>query len=231
MTVSQSVSWDDAKKKRGAAVLLLSALLVLPVPRTAPADQPGAPLALVIVEALPGAANDMRQALADLGGTVERDLGIIDGVVVSLPVAAVGSLRSARGVQSVTPDVSVQLHRATDEADSASDDSGSMYRATRAIGARALWSNGITGEGVDIALIDSGVVPVDGLIAAGKIVNGADLSFESQSNDLRYLDTFGHGTHMAGIIAGRDDAIGTEEDRQNPDNFVGVAPGARIVNV
>jgi serine protease AprX len=57
---------------------------------------------------------------------------------------------------------------------------------------------------------------------SGKIINGPDLSFESQSDELRYLDTYGHGTHLAGIIAGND---GTE------DGFRGVAPGARVVNV
>ena len=30
-------------------------------------------------------------------------------------------------------------------------------------GASAMWDAGYTGEGVDVAVIDSGVVPVDGL--------------------------------------------------------------------
>jgi serine protease AprX len=55
----------------------------------------------------------------------------------------------------------------------------------------------IGGYGVGVALIDSGVSPVTGL-EAGRIVNGPDLSFESQAPNLRYTDTFGHGTHMAG---------------------------------
>jgi serine protease AprX len=53
-------------------------------------------------------------------------------------------------------------------------------------------------------VIDSGIAPVKGLDGAGKVVNGPDLSFESQATNLRYVDTFGHGTHLAGIIAGRD---------------------------
>jgi serine protease AprX len=76
------------------------------------------------------------------------------------------------------------------------------------------------GDGIGVAVIDSGVSPVQGLSTPGQVVNGPDLSFDSQDPDTRHLDGFGHGTHMAGIIAGRDG-----------DAFVGVAPGARIINV
>ena len=68
-----------------------------------------------------------------------------------------------------------------------------------------MWDAGYTGAGVDVAVIDSGVVPVDGL-RPGKVVYGPDLSFEAGDRRLENLDTYGHGTHMAGIIAGRDDA-------------------------
>jgi serine protease AprX len=97
-------------------------------------------------------------------------------------------------------------------------------------GAADYWQAGYTGAGVDIALIDTGVVPTDGLTYPGKVINGPDLSFESQADNLRYLDTYGHGTHLAGIIAGRDDAAG-QVLKGDSDHFLGMAPGARIVSV
>jgi serine protease AprX len=78
-----------------------------------------------------------------------------------------------------------------------------------------------TGAGVGIALIDTGVAPVPGL-SAGLVVNGPDLSFESQSGALRYLDTYGHGTHMAGIMVGN----GTADP-----NSLGLAPKAKLTSI
>ncbi len=118
----------------------------------------------------------------------------------------------------------------------AKDDLGSLYTSSRSYGAQGAWGDtdrrGLktTGRGVDVAVIDTGIAPVAGLNAPGKVVNGPDLSFESQHADTRHLDGYGHGTHMAGIIAGRDTIVAAGKEK-NDDHFVGMAPDARIVNV
>ncbi|MBU2665147.1 S8 family serine peptidase [Actinoplanes bogorensis] len=92
----------------------------------------------------------------------------------------------------------------------------------KSIRADVAYKQGITGRGVGVALIDTGVVPVPGL-TSGNIANGPDLSLESQVPDLLHKDGFGHGTHMAGIIAGRDNTTGT--------GFRGIAPDAKLTSI
>ncbi|MGH2757049.1 MAG: S8 family serine peptidase, partial [Actinomycetota bacterium] len=171
------------------------------------------------------------ETIEHLGGDVGRHIDIIDGFAATLPSGGLEVLRATSGVTSVTPNAPVKLQSSTYDANS---DPGSMYNLINSIKGRDLWRLGYTGRGVDVALIDSGVAPVDGLTTAGKVINGPDLSFEGANPNVQYLDTFGHGTHLAGIIAGRSNATTTDTlDGNNNDKetFVGVAPDARIVNV
>jgi serine protease AprX len=95
-----------------------------------------------------------------------------------------------------------------------------MTEVNAAVNADTMWQRGYTGKGVGVALIDTGVVPVQGLDPT-HVVTGPDLSLDSQSPSPN-LDGFGHGTHMAGIIAGDD---GTRS------GFRGVAPDATLLSV
>jgi subtilisin family serine protease len=204
----------------------------------------------VIVRAQPGASARAASLVGQVGGRVERRLSLIDGFIATVPTTAVERLRRLPGVSSVTPDSTVRLTDSTpttatatatahspllgaakSPVDNSFGDSavrGTMFEMTQAIGANSLWAKGITGKGVDVALIDSGVVGVNGLSTAGKVINGPDLSLESQDPQLTYLDTNGHGTHMAGIIAGRDTEITKLPD---PTRFAGVAPDARVLSL
>jgi serine protease AprX len=105
----------------------------------------------------------------------------------------------------------------------AADDGPSRARASMDLirAAAGADGSGLTGAGVDVALIDSGVLGVPALDGPGKLVRGPDFSEDAYDRDLRGLDAFGHGSHMAGVIAGNDPATG----------YQGVAPGARVVSV
>jgi serine protease AprX len=103
-----------------------------------------------------------------------------------------------------------------------SSDVNSMASTTSYLGAQQWWNAGYTGKGIDVAVIDTGVSPVQGLDAPDKVVYGPDLSLESQAPNLTNLDTNGHGTFMAGLIAGNDGL---------PGGYRGIAPDARIISI
>jgi len=110
-------------------------------------------------------------------------------------------------------------------------DAYSMDNVTTAMGAQAWWDAGYTGAGIDVAVIDSGVSPVQGLSTPNKILYGPDLSLESQSPTRRNLDSFGHGTFMAGLIAGRDPSAVAPYTSAPAAVYRGMAPDARIVSI
>jgi serine protease AprX len=211
-----------------AAVLATVVLAMLPaVTGGAPSTAGGRPVS-VIVQAEPGAIAAAARQVERLGGQVGRQLGIINGFTARLPADQVGRLTQSSEVSSVTANEPVKMQAA---AYAPTTDAGSLYTTTVQTGAQAYWKAGYTGKGIDVAVIDTGTAPVPGLATAGKLVNGPDLSFESQAPNLRYLDTYGHGSHMAGIIAGRADAAVAGKYPGDTTNFLGMAPDARIVSV
>jgi serine protease AprX len=184
----------------------------------------------VIVRARPGREASAEAFVRRLGGAVGLRLGIVGGFQATLPASAVAALRASGAVLSVTPNRRLRPQSASYAASSydPSSDGYSMSTVTTLTGARDWWAAGYTGKGVDVAVIDSGVAPVQGLSGPRKVVDGPDLSLESQAPNLRYLDTYGHGTFMAGLIAGRD---GPPDSQAPPSTYLGMAPGAHIVSL
>jgi serine protease AprX len=185
---------------------------------------------------LPGVNADPQQVANQVDGRVDRQLSIINGFSALVPADKVARLRDTPGVLEVTEDAtlnvrpvepSVQNVRGgkvsgfVDSEFSRNDGGPSFARLDldalgKIIGADDAHSRGITGAGIDVALIDTGVAPVPGV---GMTVNGPDLSFDSQVPGFQYLDAYGHGTHLAGIINGSGNGVN------------GIAPGSRVLNV
>ena len=83
------------------------------------------------------------------------------------------------------------------------------------IGARAAWRRGYAGQGITVAVVDTGISPHVDLAPP---VRGATFV----PGSISFTDDHGHGTHVAGTIAAR---------RGNGLGVVGVAPEARLMAV
>ena len=196
-----------------SVAVLIATLLMTTMLATAASSstlaQAGGKMVAVIVRALPGSGTLAQQAVTGSGGNIQRSIPIIHGFTAKVPASSIPELRLRTGVYSVNRDLPVHLNSTTDGYD-ASTDAGSMNHTMRTIRAGEFYRAGFTGQGVGVALLDTGVVPVNGLTStnsdgSAKVTHGPDLSLDNNAPGMRYIDGFGHGTHMAGIIAGKDD--------------------------
>ena len=200
-----------------ATLTALASLLAVSAPPSSAASAAAAEPASsrVLVRALPGHGSAAAAAVEAVGGTVLRDLPIVDGVSASVPAGAVDDLSRSRSVAAVTPDAAVQL------TDASYDDSAVASSYGDSSGARGAWAAGATGAGVTVAVLDTGVTPVPDL--AGRVVAGPDFSGERNST----RDSYGHGTVMAGIVAGN----GASSRGRQGGAYVGMAPQAKVLSV
>lgn len=155
-----------------------------------------------------------------LGGSVSHRLPLVATLAVTVPERTAPLVAGIPGVRNVSPDGKARvLGSATDGGPA------SVYRGV--VGSdKAESADGADGRGVGVAVIDTGISDVPDL--ADRIRPVADNSGElrpcmnfSGESDCR--DSYGHGTFVAGLIAGNGAASGGEER--------GTAPGAHLVSV
>lgn len=214
--VLASMPMDASAKSKGTRPTIDAGLL-----REAQAD-PNKVFS-VIVEAVPGAKTKRAARAGDAvtrnGGTPKHALPIVGGASATIRGGALLGLSRDRDVLYVSRDYSLKATAETSWG-------GAPLTHTPGVvetGAPAVWSTqGVTGRGVGIAVVDSGVAAHPDL--AGRIVAAIDFTAASPAVSTGPLgDAGGHGTHVAGLAAGDGTASGGE--------YAGMAPGANIVDV
>ena len=139
---------------------------------------------------------------------------------------AIKQLESRRDVAYIYHD---ERHRMLPEKSEAKPvDSKDIAWHVDKVNAPAVWnyngSTGYNGNGVIVAVVDSGVDYTHVDIAGSMWDGGSDYphhGFDICNNDNDPMDDYCHGTHVAGIIAGQGNA-GTQ---------TGIAPGAKIMAI
>jgi hypothetical protein len=146
-------------------------------------------------------SREARALVAAHGGRVTRDLHLIDGVGARLSAAAADELRGDPRVHAVSGNAPTATR-----ADSVADPTALASAYNQSILATNAWKNngGTRGAGVGVAVIDTGVAgdlpdfrrsrdDARSRVVASAVVNPAATTAR---------DTYGHGTHVAGLIAG-----------------------------
>lgn len=127
-------------------------------------------------------------------------------------LAELGSVRSIREQATVKLDVPASLNATTGRRGlQVTQTAISAEWGVSMIGANRVWADGVTGEGVVVANIDSGVRGTHEVLRSN--FRGAYGWYDPEAQSAEPYDITGHGTHTMGTIAGS--------------GGIGVAPGAK----
>jgi serine protease AprX len=211
----------------GLTLVLVVTGLVRVAPSSAGEPGPKAAAAVVVV-AQEGHAQAALARVTAAGGRLTRDLPLINGFAAVVPDRSVARLRAGGAIRSLTPDTAVRVAALPPSGLMATDvetEPTSVY--PQALGAESAWNAGTKGQGVTVAMIDTGVSTSPDL--SGRMVSVSDgllsptTPCKNLSGEPTCQDTYGHGTFVGGVIAGDGSASNGVHS--------GVAPRANLLSV
>ncbi|HEY6988229.1 MAG TPA: S8 family serine peptidase, partial [Bryobacteraceae bacterium] len=151
-----------------------------------------------------------RRRVANFGGRFKKQLHLINGESYTVSVGSLEALAADPDVASIVPDRKVHML---------------LDNTAAAVHAAVAWNNyGLDGSGIGVAVIDSGISDHSDLQGA----NGIRIVFRDNFVGTDANDHFGHGEHVAGIIAGNG---GDSKCSICSRNFVGIAPNVNLIDL
>jgi serine protease AprX len=163
------------------------------------------------------ARGDLNTLQADLRRTglkrTER-VPIAHGIAAELTASLIRLFRNDPNVARIVYDAPVRL------SDTAFDPTALATAYPAVVDAVSAWSNvaaPLTGQGIGVAVIDSGIAAHPDV--AGRVIVNQNFNVDVTGID----DAYGHGTAVAGIIAGDGTASGGR--------YMGIAPQADLINL
>ena len=168
------------------------------------------------------------------GGRIVRDLHLIDGLGVEIDRRSARRLAGRPGVRFVTPDSAVRpasngtcSGRGADWCPNAL--ATAYVQSTRADKAWTDSQTPATGAGVGVAVIDTGIA---GDLPDFAAVDGSSrviATAVTNPNATTATDRYGHGTHVAGLVAGNGRRLASADPLYN--RYIGTAPDAHLVSI
>ena len=190
------------------------------------ADHPSKPVEAIVQLDRGTTPEAGKQLVADLAGRTTDELPIINGLVAHMSASAAAKLAGKQGIRAVSLNAAVKKTSLV----SGIDTSLLQTSYPDSVQAPKAWSNA-TGKGVGVAVVDTGIAGTlpdfrtSQSDSTSRVVATASTNPYATSDN----DSYGHGTHVAGIIAGN----GGNRPSSDPldGDYVGVAPDANLISV
>src|SRR4051812_43319007 len=220
----------DRRRPLAAVVAVLAAALSWMVALPPPGSPTGPPPVSAVVDPALRAAHgtvgvivqgaaSVESSVRRMGGRVTHSLPLIGGFSAQVPAGDVPRIARIPGTTSITLDRPTHVQSAP----GTYNNLPSVYK--KATNGDKLSSLGARGQGVTVALIDTGVTALPDLAGAIKPVVGPTgpaqcVNFTAEPT---CDDSYGHGTFMAGIIAGNG--------MSSNGKYAGMAPAAAVLSL
>jgi serine protease AprX len=210
-TIRRSLSGDPPDRRTAIALSFLCAVLGASLVASPDAPSSGVHRSVLIHEANPSSRTAEDRVLA-VGGHITRPLPLIGGFAASVPADGLPLLAGDPAIAGLSVDARVEMASSGTDVYDVVDPSLAWRKAIRL----SQLPGGINGSGVTVAMIDTGIARHEDF--GHRVVARVDFTPGGAGDD-----QYGHGTHLAGVIAGDGGASGGK--------WRGVAPGAELVSV
>jgi serine protease AprX len=210
-TIRRSLSGDPPDRRTAIALSFLCAVLSASLVASPDAPSSGVHRSVLIHEANPSSRTAEDRVLA-VGGHITRPLPLIGGFAASVPADGLPLLAGDPAIAGLSVDARVEMASSGTDVYDVVDPSLAWRKAIRL----SQLPGGINGSGVTVAMIDTGIARHEDF--GHRVVARVDFTPGGAGDD-----QYGHGTHLAGVIAGDGGASGGK--------WRGVAPGAELVSV
>ncbi|HZU22862.1 MAG TPA: S8 family peptidase [Terriglobales bacterium] len=157
------------------------------------------------------------QHMGAAGAVLKRELKVIKGGHFTVPAKLLPAIAALPEVAYITLDRPVQL--------TGTVSTTTTVYPTQAVMADVAWANGYNGSGIGVAVIDSGVTDRPDLHTPSSGNYRVVYSESFVPGDSSTSDAYGHGTHVAGIVASNGASANYAS------LYSGIAPGVNIINL
>lgn len=168
-----------------------------------------------------------KSLIEQIGGFVHYEVNAIPAFFVSAPAKTIQPLALLDGVHQIHHDDPIEF-----DLESAVITGRAYQLWGQGVGDVNLSGGPVTGYGIGVAVVDTGVNSIHADLQLGKVTarnleaiglgaSGLDVDLmETRWEDNYHTDSNGHGSHVAGIVAGSGELSGGK--------YIGSAPGASL---